>query len=681
MASATAAPSRRRVQFQNLNVVGTSGPAGTLLNLFNSNSNVDVLGTTTLGGSSPIAINVNANTWRLVGTVTSSAAISKWGGGVLRLDGNNDATLSSAITVNGGELRLTGPNASGGVSQAEGTGALTINTGTLRLAAQNITGTNSTTTFLSSANQHLTIAGTTTITYDRNGGTPASGSNNVTIGAAGLEFRTQNSPTVFFNGVSFGDDVRIASELVLRDQPLFRTGNEDIFVNNIIRGNGTLTKSDSWYLHFNNNAANPDWTGGFNLLQSYARVTQTATNFTFGTGAVRVGPTGNLSLNSLTNIAGGAVSNFNSGYSTPVVLGISQGALFTTANLAALFPAANNTSRAGVGGILALDGVTTGTAIDLSAFHDGYWSLGAVTNGGTFNGGAGTITPGAGNVYRLGGGGAGFTLNPTVAGQDVLTGGNQVLIGRPDAWHAAGYNSTMVTFGANLNNTYSGGTTVTRGRDIGGGWYQTGFLVNGGNPTASTYTTPLGTGQVDVYGHLRFATANGGLVDGSGSNYTSLVTHAGGRITFDNRTAFVNATGEGRYDNEADLTLNSAHLQIRGTNNINTAATNLEVINILNVFGGSHIRLDREGTGFAGLGVADIVRGTTDNRYGTLTINHNTGLLGANTAAGGVNNTEVVWLTAAGPGSIPMTNNMVDPGSSAATRTSSSSMTPRMGCN
>jgi autotransporter-associated beta strand protein len=649
------------VEFGSLNVIGTNGPAGTLLNLTNSNSNVTVLGASTFGGSSAIAINVNANTWQFNGAITGSAAISKWGDGVLRLDGNNDATFSSAITLNRGELRITGPNAAGSASQAEGTGALRINFGTLRLAAQNTTTTNSTTTFFSSANQHVTVAGRTSIVYDRNGGTPASGSNGATIGAAGLEFRTENSPVVLFDPVSFGDHLRINSELVIRDQPFFRTPDANLIINNVIRGNGTLTKGDSWFITFDNNAANTNWTGGFTALQGYSRVTTARTNFTFGTGAVNVGPTAALSLNTTTAIAGGAVTNFSSGFTTPVVLAVSQASLFTTANLNTLFPAANNTSRSGAGGMLALDATgSVSTAFNQATFQDGYWSLGAVFNAATYTGDAGSLLPGLGNVYRINGV-AGLTIDPLTAGSKLFTGANQVLYGKADAWHSSGYNSTLATLANDLDADYTGGTTIARGRDIGGGWYQGAVLVNGGNPTASTYRSPLGTGQVDVYGHLRFASANGGMVNALGANYAQIVTHAGGRITFDNRTAFVNAAGEGRYDDQADLTLNSAHLQVRGTSNVNTAATNRETINDLIVYGGSHIRLDREGNGFAGLAVRDIVRGTADNRYGTLTINHNTGLLGANTAAGGVNDTEVVWLTAAGPGTIAMTNNMVDP--------------------
>ena len=659
---------------QNLTIQGTNTLQGTSLIIGSTSGtdsanthNLTVNGTTTIGGNGNVGIRVDQSgrIFTLVGAITGAAPIFKSGDGVLRLEGNNDATLSSAITLNRGELIVVGPNAAGGNSQAEGTGAIRLNFGTLRLAAQNTTTTNSTTTFFNSPNQHITVAGRTSIVYDRNGGTPATNSAGATIGAAGLEFRTENSPTILFDPVSFGDHLRIASEVVIRDNPFFRVPDATLVINNIIRGNGTLTKGDSYLINFNNNVANTGWTGGFTALQGYSRVTQSATNFTFGAGPVINGPTSVLSLNSLTNIAGGAVSNFSSGYSTPTVLAVSQNSLFTTANLATLFPAANNTSRSGLGGIIALDGVSTSTAFNLSTFQDGYWSLGAIIGGSTYSGNTGALTAGAGNVYRIGGV-ATLTFSPGTAGSIIFTGPTaHVLYGRPDAWHSAGYGATIATLNSGVDADYGGGTTIARGRDIGGGWYQGTLLVNGGSTTATTFRTPLGTGQVDVYGHLRFASANGGLLNAAGANYTSIVMHTGGRITFDNRTASVDPGGEGRYDDQGALTLNGSSLQIRGTNIINTATTNREDIGALTVMRGSHLRLNVEGTGYAGLGVDSLTRGT----HGTLTIystsspanNTLTNLnLGANTAAGGVNNSANFLIT--NPANVPvMTNNMVAP--------------------
>jgi autotransporter-associated beta strand protein len=655
-----------QVQFGSLNIAGSTTAQGTFLNLNNSNANVTVTGANTWSGSNPIGLSVGSNTWQFAGNITSSAPIYKWGGGTLRLDSvARDATFSSPITLNGGELRIQAQNAAGSATQAEGTGALTLNFGTLRLAAQNTTTTNSTTTFYNSPNQHITVGGNVTIGYDRNGGTPASGSNNVTIGGTGLQFRTVNSPTVTFDAFSnFGDGLRIASEVVIRDQPLFRFSDQDVSINNIIRGNGTLTHVDGNFVRFNNNAANPDWTGGFNMFQGYSRVTPTATNFTFGTGAVRVAPTGTIALNSTTNIAGGAVSQFSSGVTTPVVLAVNTTAALS--NLNTLFPSANNTSRPGVGGILGLDSLSTNTAIDLSTWQDGYWFLGGMHGSSTYTGNTGSITAGAGNVYRIGGNSGSLTFTPATAGSNVFTGtGARLLIGKPEAWHSAGFNTTLVVLNVAANADHTGGTTISRGRDAFGGWYQAGVDVQGGATTASTFRTPLGTGQVDVYGHLRFSGASGSMLNAGGTNYANIVLHPGSRVTFDNRTASVDPGGEGRYDDQGALTLNGAGLVVRNVNNDNTITTNREDIGALTVSRGSQLWLSIEGTGYAGLGVDSIARSNS----GTLTIYSTSSpasdtltnqTLGANTAAGGVNLSANFVVT--NPLNIPtLTNNMVDP--------------------
>jgi autotransporter-associated beta strand protein len=652
----TGAGTTTQVQFQSLNIAGTNTLQGTYLNLNNSNANVTVLGANTWGGSAPIGLSVGSNTWQFAGNITSSAPIYKWGGGVLRLDNvNRDAAFSSPITLNAGELRIQAQNAAGSSTQAEGTGALTLNGGTLRLAAQNITTTNSTTTFYSSPNQHITVGGNTTFVYDRNGGTPAAGSNNITIGAAGLEFRTVNSPTVSFDAATFGDGLRIASEIVIRDQPLFRHVDHNVFFNNVIRGNGTMTHVEGWYANFNNNAANPNWTGGFDNFQGYARVTPTATSFTFGTGPVRNGPTAAISLNSTTNIAGGAVAQFSSGQTTPTVLAVNTtGAL---AALSTLFPSANNTSRSGMGGILGLDALSTNAAIDLSTFQDGYWFLGAFNNASTYTGNAGAITAGAGDIYRIGGNTGALTFTPATPGSNIFTGAtSQLLIGKPDAWHSAGFNGTLVTLNVAANADHAGGTTISRGRDGFGTWYQGGVNVEGGATTATTFRTPLGTGNVDVFGHLRLSTASGSMLTAAGNNYANIVLHPGSRLTFDNRTASVDPGGEGRYDDQGALTLNGAALHVRSTTAVNaTAAVNREDIGDLTISRGSHIRLSREAAGsFVGLGINSLIRGTN----GTLTINHTAALLGAGTAAGAANS-ENVFVTGGSP--ILNTNGMVDP--------------------
>ncbi|TLD72428.1 PEP-CTERM sorting domain-containing protein [Phragmitibacter flavus] len=628
------------ISIAELEIKGTDSLAGTLLQVVNNNGyNFAVTGNTTIGGTGPVGISVNTGTATLTGAVNSAANITKSGNGTLRFDASNTG-LTGGFTLNRGEWRLNGAGPNIG-----GTGDVTLNFGTLRLA------NNGGGSHFNSANQDLFVNGQVSIITDRNGGSTGA---HVTIGANNgtNTIVTKNNASLRFNAVSFGDDFYIESKMIVNDTLTLLTESSDVFLRDTIEGQGKVVKNGNWFLHFDNNVSNSNWTGGLDILHGFVRVTPAATLATLGTGQVTVGPTGAISLGSTTNIAGGAITRFQSGKTTSSVLAVNTAAAL--AAIDTLLPMANNKTRAGLGGILALDSLTVSTALNMANIQDGSWSLGALQDrNSTYS--ATSLGVGAGNIYRIGGGGGNLTLQPG-AESDVLSGaGAQVMIGRPNSYFSAGYNSTHVVFGSNLNNSYSGGTTVSRARDFGGGWYQTGFEVQGGNPTASTFRTPLGTGPVDNYGSIRFSGAAGGLVNEAGENYTTIVMHTGSRLTFDNRTASNDPGGEGRFDDSGVLTLNGSNLQIRGTSNVNTATTNREDIGELVIQRGSQVRIGREGTGFAGLGMNALTRGL----HGTLSINHTSGLLGANTADGGVNNTEVFFIT--GGGAIPMTNNMVAP--------------------
>ncbi len=102
-------------------------------------------------------------------------------------------------------------------------------------------------------------------------------------------------------------------------------------------------------------------------------------------------------------------------------------------------------------GVLALSGFDNfQTNVDFSALGDGTWFLGATELNGTFTGAA--LTPGAGNTYRLGGGGGTLTIATT----NLFSGSTAVLVGSPLL------NGTGTVVIAAAQN-YTGGTTIDAG--------------------------------------------------------------------------------------------------------------------------------------------------------------------------------------------------------------------------
>ena len=115
-----------------LDVLGTDGPAGTLIRIQNDNAHsLTVTGATTIGGSSPVGFNVTGNTALFQGSITSAAQIVKTGDGVLRWDGDNSG-FTGGFMLNRGEWRLTA--ASTANLDVGGTGDLELNFGTVRMA-------------------------------------------------------------------------------------------------------------------------------------------------------------------------------------------------------------------------------------------------------------------------------------------------------------------------------------------------------------------------------------------------------------------------------------------------------------------------------------------------------------------------------------------------------------------
>jgi fibronectin-binding autotransporter adhesin len=210
------------VQFNALDIKGTSGPAGTTVLLNNSNSNVQVLGTTTLGGTSPIALNVNANTWRLNGAITSSAPIYKWGDGQIRLDASN-TTMTGPVTLSRGEIRSIG-----NLTNMFGTGDYTLNSGTIRMS-RNGGGA----THFNAVGQDITVAGAVTFVADRAGGSV--GANMTVGGGAGSTFKSINGAQVRFVHDQFGEQIILANPVTVRDNATFFNDSAAVLLNSTLR--------------------------------------------------------------------------------------------------------------------------------------------------------------------------------------------------------------------------------------------------------------------------------------------------------------------------------------------------------------------------------------------------------------------------------------------------------------
>lgn len=632
------------VQFQNLNILGTTGPAGTLLRLNNSNSNTNVLGTTTIGGTSDVGMNVNANTWRLIGSITSAARIVKTGDGVLRFDGDN-TSFTGGFVLNRGEWRLNGASAN-----VDGTGDVELNFGSVRLAHSPAN-----TAYFDNAGQDVTVNGQVTFLNDRDGGTTAR-VRTIGLNNGGNVFRTTNSPYIIFQSPGFGDDFVLESQLVINDSPTIRTDSSDLFLRDVVSGSGTLNKAGIWYLHFDNNAANT-FSGGFNNFTGVTTVRQT--NATLGTGPVNVFAGTALSIPNTTNLGGGTLKVYSSATAAGIV------GTRTIANFNAI-TAATAAAISGTGnGVLSIDANQSLATDPLMATRDGgvfnLWNLGGGEGNGNLT--ANSVTPWGtgGTQFRLGGGFSTLTVGPATAGNDQFAGaGNSMVIGMADT--VGGYGT--VTFNANGNNTFDGGTLVTRARNLDGGYRGTVLSVQGGAVgTGATFRTPLGTGQIDVYGDMRYEGASGTAVTTGGlTNANNVIVHSA-RIRFDNGTPFTGSGttgtqaggtigGGGRWADTAGITLYTGIIDMVGDNTDHAA--NKEIIGDITFHGGSEVVV-RRATGFgAELITSDLVRGSTT---ATLMLRHDADLLGD---AGSVN-TDRFIINAWSGGSPIQNNNMVDP--------------------
>ncbi|MEZ5387400.1 MAG: autotransporter-associated beta strand repeat-containing protein, partial [Prosthecobacter sp.] len=616
-----------------LTVLGTDTLQGTALIIgstsatANANThNLSVSGATNFGGSSPIGLRVeqSSRVLELQGTVTGSADIIKSGDGVLRLNADNTATLTSRITLNRGEIRLQ-------TTDSSGSGDYILNYGTIRLASSTAN-----TPFFTTNGQTLYVNGQTYITLDRDGG--AATNKFLGTDGGGQMIVADNSPLLIVNG---SDTLFIEAGIQTSDILSIRT-DITTYHRDVIQGAGRIVKIGN-YLILDNNAANT-FSGGYDAFNGHTIITQA--NGTLGTGRVRLFAGAGISTRAVSNLGTTGLTLVTTSNSALPVVGTR-----VIANFDAITAAVASVLQGNGHGILTIDNGQNLSADPQMATRDGgafnKWFLGAGNGNGTLSIGSVTAWGEGSSEFRIGGGGGTLYLSPGSTTNPQFAGDNRMLLG--SGMDLSAYGGVVIN--NNSNNTYTGGTLLARTRHYDGGYRgMILYLRAGENGTR----TPLGTGAVDVFGDVRIENVRGTAAGSiAGTNANQWYLHPSTRLRFDNDTPYTGTNPDGRWGDSAAIFLNGGSLEIIG--DTTNHAFNSETVGALTAALGADISVIRRSPSWAELVLADLTRDTGSS--GTLTIRHNTNLLGV----AGTANAERLIVTAWAGGSPLMNNGMVDP--------------------
>ncbi|MCX6878881.1 MAG: autotransporter-associated beta strand repeat-containing protein [Verrucomicrobia bacterium] len=273
----------------------------------------------------------------------------------------------------------------------------------------------------------------------------------------------------------------------------------------------------------------------------------------------------------------------------------------------------------------------------MSSFGNGAWFLGSAVSS---NYSATTLTVGAGNTYRLGGGGATLTLSAA----NVLTGANNVLVGSSST-NGAG----TVTLSSASGQNYTGTTTVTGGATLSiGGDNRLGtgtgvgnIVLNGGALSASaSFTLAIGrgiavgpasgsgSGTLDVAGSQTLTYS--GIIANNGGGTGGLTKTGSGTLTLTGANTYSGTTGiSGGVLNFANLgnlgignaiAFNGGTLQYAVGNTADITARTVTTTYVSNSATGATIDTNGNDVTF----VASAITGTgsfTKSGAGTLTLN------------------------------------------------------------
>lgn len=516
----------------NVVTFGSSVAVGTKLQLNGNSVTIAGLATGTTVGS-PIVENANssaatltinntnANTFTYAGVIQDGAgggafSLVKNGIGTQILSGTN--TYTGSTSVRGGILSISA-DANLGVAPASATaGSLAIEGGTLRF-------TNS---------SDITLSANRGIALGVSSGT-SSGTVEI-VSTAGAIRTVTYAGAIANNGAGTGQ--------------LIKSG----------LGNLALSGTSSF-------------TGGILINAGLVSVTST------GTGAlgadvaankVEVSAGGNLSLSSISNKGSNQTITVNSNSSALGGIGFSNAGL-TQAALTGMF----TDSTGSFGGVLGINSaISYNSAINLATFGSGggqgYWFLGS-SSSGTFSGAAANLTVGAGNVYRLGGGGGSLTMSQS----NVLTGANSVQIG-------SGSTNGNGTVNISTAQNYTGNTTVTGGAVLS---ISTDAALGAVPGSATPDNLVLNNGTLQARSGLSSINANRGIAVGptSGSGGGTIDTNSI-NVSYSGIIAN-NGSGSGSFTKigSGTLTLTGNRNTFSGDANIYGGTVNFSGINDLGI--------------------------------------------------------------------------------------------------
>ena len=476
------------------------------------------------GTAEGLIYTANGATVQHTGTDTTTGGLTKFGQGLYSLQGantglsgglvNNANSNSGTSTVGtvAGTLELKTNSQAGGPTATPN--LITLNGGQFNLRYDSSTTLTNSIVVASLAD--------VTISADR-AGTTATGQ---TLGFAQLT--VGNSTVSFASGDAYL--FTISGAVTLTGNATISTGG--VNTSNALTVTGGLTDGGSGF--------GLTKTGGNTLTINGSGTTSGATSVLAGTltlGAfivignattptiVDAGAT--LNLTAAGNLASGNVITVNSNNVGLGALGIS-------------YNAALPTITAGSSGVLGINTLYNVANLNLAMIGNGTFFLGSTT-GGTYAGG--TLTIGAGNIWRLGGGGSTLTIS-----NNIITDGNPVLIGSGLANGTAAVTNGGGTVAFNVAQTYTGTTTITAASVT----YLNGNAAN--NNTGSNILALLLTNAGSGYTSAPTVGFSGGggsgatatatlsvlsvMITNGGSGYTSAPT-----VTFSAPSSGTTATG------------------------------------------------------------------------------------------------------------------------------------------
>jgi autotransporter-associated beta strand protein len=566
---------------QGLQLLGAPGVQGQTLTVsganyalqFGSNAQNSFAGNVTINNAVTVTLNAGPT---ITGT---NPIITKSGTGTLIVGaaaGSPAAAPGTQAVVNAGTLELRSITALG----TSGSTSLVLNGGTLNLRRD------SAGNYGNSPGYPVIVNGNTTISTDRVGGS-------ATNYAEGLgQLSLNGNPVVTFNS---GNGIYPDFLAQTGGAPTVKLNGLPIIVSNVGPGGvdsavrfsgpvagGGLLKLGGGHLHLV--GANSTYDGGTFINQGVVRAR--AAN-ALGTGPVVVSPGSVIDFNATNNL----------GATQPLIVrGNSSFLPMISVNTDIPHPTANVDATGAPVGIIGLSNGTGGTyntPINMAALYGGNWSLGGISTGaydGRYT--AATLGAGAGNTYRLGGGGLAIVLgvdNTNAARTNLLTGPNNVVFGF-DSGNIRSANTTTFQVVVGGTNDFTGSSIIQRGTVA--------RLAANNDGTRSG----LSNGAVNVFGNLVLG-SNASFAAGA-TNTNAVTLHPGSALHFDNNNGGGTGTASlapanvtDRWADSAPISLNGGLIDLIGNNNNPSA----ETVGDVTYSRGARLRVARTGTGTATL--------------------------------------------------------------------------------